>query len=337
MTQTEVFLSVSLLANAFLAYGLYTVSWSLQKKGIFFLAALVFNALLFPVNVRSLLSDYLGYSVDIRVCRIVGACPPLQPLTSGVPAESADLVQVCRMGLNSGYDGWSIGFEFQPYVAEARRRQKSIDDCRLVLGLRRLVEEEAERKRIEEERRLRSLDQARLCNEAIDETDGEWDLSDSAREAVREAQARLLDKDACLIALGWSIPGVEVNPHIQPRGPSPSAPDFPTGYIRNAKSSFANLRESPGTTSRVVKQLVNGTEVVLLSTKPSPTSGHAYCRVLTRTGVPGYVDHELVDGNCFLDSRQASYLLDVERQEKMEAFQLFRDIAVIGLGLALSR
>jgi hypothetical protein len=337
MVQTEVFLTVTFVTYAILAYVIYAFTWSIKTKGILFVATLVFDALLFPLNVRSLLAGYIGYDLDMRICRMAGTCPPLPALSSGLPVELVDLVQVCKMGLNPRHDGWSTGYEFRNYAAEAARRQKSIDDCRGVLGLRTLREEEAELARIEEERRLRSLDQARLCNEAIDEADGEWDLTDAARRAVREAQARRLSRDACLIALGWSIPGLEVDAYVEARDPAPPAPEFPTGYIRNAKASFANLRESPGANARVVTQLANGTEVVILGTRPSPTSGHAYCRVLTRDGVPGYVDHQLVDRTCVLDSRQSSYLLDVEGQERMEAFKLFRDIAVIGLGLALKR
>lgn len=345
-TQTEVFLAASLLVNGVLFYCLYAVSWSLKTKGLFFVIALIFNALLFPINVSSVFSEYFGYKVDIRLCRLIETCGPLtaarpEQHSPGFkladPVEQIDIVQVCRLGLNAAYDDWSGGYEFQSYVAEAKRRRKSIDDCRMVLGFRRLAEEEAEKGRLEEERRVKSLDQARLCAEAMDEGAREWDLSDLARGAVREAQGRGYSKDACLVATGWSVPGAGTGQEAGGQDRNSQTPFFPTGYIRNAKYSFANLRESPGTSSRIVKKLANGTEVVLLGTRPSPTTGHAYCRVLTNDGIPGYVDHELVSGNCFLNAVQTSYLMEVERQEKMEAFRLFRDIAVIGLGLALSR
>ncbi|MBX3570883.1 MAG: hypothetical protein KF694_00860 [Mesorhizobium sp.] len=341
-TETEVFLAASLVVNAFLAYCLYAVSWSLTAKGLTFIAALVFNALLFPVNVNSLSSEYFGYKIDIRLCRLLGTCGSMPAAGPGEPTHpfpvgGVDLVQVCRMGLNAGYDGWSDGFEFRSYVAEAKRRLKSIDDCRMVLGLPKLADEVAERKRIEEEQRIKSLDRASLCAEALDEVGGEWDLSDAAWGAVKEAQGRGYSRESCLMAMGRTNPGGSAGG--LPGWPSQNSatPSFPTGYIRNAKSTFANLRENPGTSSRIVMRLANGTEVVLLGTKASPMTGHAYCRVLTNAGVPGYVDHELVDGNCFLNAAQTSYLVAAERQEKMEAFRLFRDIAVVGLGLALTR
>lgn len=311
-------------------------------KWIYLIISVIVVPLLILQTLNSLSGDYIGVKLDLRLCRISGNCPDEN--TSSPRADrpksdiaAADIFQVCKLGLNATHDGWSVGFEFQPYVVEANRRLKSVDDCRAVLGLPKLVDEEERFKKLAEENRVRGLDQPRLCGEAIDEASGDWDLSDAAREALREARDRLYTKDACLIALGRSAPVAEVGPLTQPRSQSSAAPDFPTGYIRNAKSNFANLRESPGKSSRVVMALANGTEVVLLGIKPSPTTGHAYCRVLTRGGVPGYVDHELVNGNCFLNTAQTSYLMDVERQEKMEAFRLFRDIAVIGLGLALTR
>lgn len=311
-------------------------------KGIYLIISFIVIPLLLIQTLNSLSGDYIGVKMDLRLCRISGTCPDVNsmPLKADRPKgdiTTADIFQVCNLGLNAAHDGWSSGFEFQPYVAEANRRLKSIDDCRAVLGLPTLADEEERFRKLAEENRIRSLDQPSLCGEAIDEASGDWDLSDAAREALREARDRRYTKDACLQALGRLYPSAEVGLQIQPRSPSSVVPDFPTGYIRNAKSNFANLRESPGKSSRVVMTLANGTEVVLLGIKPSPTNGHAYCRVLTRTGVPGYVDHELVNGNCFLDARQTSYLMDVERQEKMEAFRIFRDIAVIGLGLALTR
>lgn len=137
--------------------------------------------------------------------------------------------------------------------------------------------------------------------------------------------------------MGWTPPAYYLTPQESARDRQPDAPTFPTGYVANEKSNFTNLRESPGRASRILMRLANGTEVVLLGTKPSPTSGHSYCRVLTNGGVQGYIDHELVKGNCFLNSDQTGYLSEIERQDRMEALRLFRDLAIIGLGLALSR
>lgn len=312
---------------------------------------------------NSLSEEYLGVKFDVRFCTLVAMCPEhgqqraepqtnlrAKPHFTETDLSGADIVQVCKLGLNGAYDSWSPVFEFQTYVAEAKRRLKSINDCRMVLGLPTLEVVALERQQLAEQSRLRGLDQFGLCYEAMDEAGADWDLSDRARQAVREAQARRYTREGCLQAMsrlappsialqaptGAPTPPVDVAPQPD-TGPPAAAPEFPTGYVRNPGASFANLRENPGKSSRVVKKLSNGTEVVLLGTKPSPSTGHLYCRVLTRDGVAGYVDHELVDRTCVLNQAQTSYLMETERREKMEAFQIFRDIAVIGLGMALKR
>ena len=311
-------------------------------KGVYLIISVVVLPLLLLQTLNSLSGDYIGVKMDLRLCRIAGGCggEKSRPPTADRPATdlmAADIYQVCKLGLNERHDGWSDEFEFHPYVVEAGRRRKSIDDCRRVLGLPTIAEEEENDRKLAEETRIRNLDQGGLCREAVDEVSAYWNLSDAAKGAVGEALRRQYSTEACLLALGRSGPAMGASPQVQSPGLAIGAPDFPTGYIQNAKSNFANLRENPGKFSRILRPLANGTEVVLLGMKPSPSSGHAYCRVLTRDGVAGYVDYELVNGNCFLDSTQTSYLMEVERQEKMEAFRLFRDIAVIGLGLALTR
>jgi hypothetical protein len=253
---------------------------------------------------------------------------PLPTHNSDDPIKKADIVHVCTLSLNSRHDGWSEAFEMAAYVLEAKRRLKSIDDCRRVLGLSPLAD-------IDEPARLRVLDNSRLCAEAIDRSRSDWSWAKEAQSAVTEALVnRRLTKEDCLAALGVPVTVPEGSPFVLPMPPPVSlAPEFPTGRIKNAKSPYTNLRDNPGRNSRVVMRLENGTKVILLGTKLSPNSGHPYCRVLTESGTPGYVDHELVDGSCFLNLTQSNYLMDIDRQDRLEAFRLFRDLAIIGLGI----
>jgi hypothetical protein len=136
----------------------------------------------------------------------------------------------------------------------------------------------------------------------------------------------------CRVALGQRANDTPANP--QASVSLDEQPRFPVATISNPRAPHTNFRDGPGNKSNVVARLANGTQVIILGSSRSPSSGHLYCRVQTASGFQGYVDHELVDNSCGLTFEQQQYVRQVDRSQEQEALRVFTGLAGIIIGIA---
>ena len=75
-------------------------------------------------------------SLSINDCRVAIGLPKLEP--AALPHTGRPLNELCGLALNSRRQDWGIGGRSADYVTEAKRRNLSIDDCRVAMGLPKL-------------------------------------------------------------------------------------------------------------------------------------------------------------------------------------------------------
>ncbi len=305
-------------------------------KYVYKLIGTIILPLFLVISIKSFAKEYFEIDMDIRLCRVTGTCRSVavvkpSPVPNGQNIQSTNISkksdgEVCKLALNQTKDNWSESHNWQRFVLEAKRRNKVIDTCRFSLGLRSI----SAQIRYNEELRAKSLNKHGLCAEALGFTKTDWDISLHKNEVVREAKRRSYKINDCRISIGLdSVETADVPSELELSGEDePIPPKFPTGKILNSLSD-TNLRNRPGSgnSSSVIGRLKNGTELVLLGRKPSPTSGHYYCRVLTDDGVSGYVDHQLISGSCQLNFEQSNYLTEIDSRERNESIRLLGVLA----------
>ena len=346
----EAVIFISILAGVNFT-GIHTYINNLKRsaftKFMYKCAAYVAVPLITLQIVNSFANEFFGTRLDVRFCHLYSSCPTEPPAEPGSPPSlppsnpiqpkpqpmtEVDITIVCRLALNPQNDDWSSGFEAQDYVREAVRRQRSIDDCRRIIGLPTL----ADQKKLDEIIRLEALTPQQLCQEAMGYNVDRWGENENNRIAIGVALSRDYTVEKCAMILGR-------NPNLaQPYNavdPNPEAVPLPTGYIFNSKLNYANLRDRPGTGSysRIIGKLQNNTKVILTGLSHAPDSGSEYCQVLTENGLEGFVSADLIRGNCNLNMEQLSYMSEIKSKEKMESLRILRDIAVIGLGILATK
>lgn len=107
---------------------------------------------------------------------------------------------VCRLALNfPQQNDWDLGASSAAYIAEAKRRNLSADDCRVVLGL-----PSAE---------LPNTSAEVVCSRALNQEKTDWDVGVSLQVYVVESKRRNLSIEDCRAAIGlprYVLTGVQV-------------------------------------------------------------------------------------------------------------------------------
>ena len=133
---------------------------------------------------------------------------PLPPVPPGPTAEQLELQRIanlivtdlCRAALDTVQGGWSAGTASSLTVAEARRRNLGIDDCRKAIGMSTLQEER-------ELAVVKAMTNKELCDSALtsDKRNWEtntWGTNSSYASHTAEARRRSLSVDECRRAMG---------------------------------------------------------------------------------------------------------------------------------------
>ena len=103
--------------------------------------------------------------------------------------------EICNYALTTAQVDWDLSGTYTRYVAEAKRRNLSIADCRAALGLAELSETLVATKAAQD-----------LCDRALNLEKEDWDHKDDATYYVAEAKRRNLSVDDCRVALGLPRP-----------------------------------------------------------------------------------------------------------------------------------
>ena len=148
---------------------------------------------------------------------------------------------LCRAALNATAEDWETRSYYSDYVAEAKRRNLSIDDCRVALLLPKL------------EHAAPPDARAALCRRALNAAREDWEDAQDTRSIyandVAEAKRRNLSIDDCRVAIGL--------PKLEP--PSP-----PVGRLR---LSMVIPPPAPGGGAKIDVQTVtqDGQELTFIS------------------------------------------------------------------------
>ena len=146
--------------------------------------------------------------------------------------NSEPVDEICRIALNSERENWSENFVSAQYVAEAKRQNLSIDDCRVAIGLPKLERPPPPAEPVPTPRRA-------LCRNALDAAGEDWDTRSYYADDVAEAKRRDLSIDDCRVALG--LPKLERAaplPVTAYRPPSTDMPEPNAGSELNAQEVY---------------------------------------------------------------------------------------------------
>ena len=131
-------------------------------------------------------------NLGIDDCRVAIGLPKLGPASPPVRSEPVPPPQrvLCARALNAAEEDWDKGSVWTKDVAEAKRLNLSIDDCRVAIGLPRL------------ERTPPPELRGALCARALNDFGMDWDKGSVWTKDVAEAKRLNLSIDDCRVAIG---------------------------------------------------------------------------------------------------------------------------------------
>jgi len=112
---------------------------------------------------------------------------------------------LCRAALNSDKSSWDTRSNFATHVQEAQKRNLSVDDCRVAIGMSKL-------KMAMSEPNQSSGAEFQICMSALNVSKRDWDTKPQFSQNVQEAKRRGLSVDDCRVTIGLSrIAALEVS------------------------------------------------------------------------------------------------------------------------------
>lgn len=314
---------IEILVFTFAALGIYNenlVERAIKRKlGLrerrLLLALAVVCAVLVSLNLISTTYTMVtGNSLVFCSKRVICVSESMQTNGNNGRLANVDLRTLCGHALSPNKKNWNWNESKSDYTSEVIRREISISGCRIALGIRSGTKDGAsivpkptrEAENSKNSPQFSSISLEKICTRALNDNGLGWSDTTEAQSYVSYLKEQEISLAACRSAVSIdSILYAENNQDpINLINTSSKKSNFPLRTMRNGKWPYTNVRSGPGTASKIVGRLDNGTKVAILGAGNSPKSGHLYCLVVTKNGTNGYVDNDMVDGDCTLTAAQ---------------------------------